>query len=126
MSAFANLTLVDYAVANVVFSPTSIDQSSVAKWLDANAIFDAKRATTMQVTLPKSNGSVSRVKQKIVIPIMDAVDTTLKVSEAIVSIEFVLPKNSSLTQRRDLRAFAVSLLGNAVTTAAIENYESIY
>jgi hypothetical protein len=126
MSAFASLTLVDYAVANVVFTPTSIDNNGVAKYLSSDAIFDAKKAVTMQVTLPKAGGSVSRVKQKIVIPIMDTVDTTKKVSECIISIEAVLPKNATLAQRRDLKALAVSLAGNAITTAAYESLESIY
>lgn len=126
MSAFANLTLVDFAAANRVFTPSSIDQAGVARYQTSDAVFDAKNAVTVQVTLPKNGGTVCRVKEKIVVPIMDAVDTTKKVSETIVSIEFVFPKNSSLVQRRDAKALAVSLLGNAVTTAAVESFESIY
>lgn len=126
MSAFANLTLVDSAAANVVFSPQSLDSAGVAKWLTSDSIYDAKKATTMSVTLPKPGGTVTRIKQKIVIPIMDSVNTSLRIAEASIFIEAVIPKTASQTQRLDLRKHASTLLDNAVSTAAFTSLEAIY
>lgn len=126
MSAFANITLADAAAANVVFTPQSIDSAGVARWLDSNSVFDAKRAVTMQVSLAKNGSSVNRIKQKVVVPIMDTVDTSKKVAEAIISIEAVLPKIAGESTRLDMKAFAANLLANAVSTAAFTSLESIY
>lgn len=126
MSAFAALTLKNNAAANVVFNPASIDSSGVARWMTADAIYDSKKAATMLVTYPKNGSSVCRIKQKIVVPIMDTVDASLKVGEAICNIDVVLPKNCSETTRLDLRSFASELLANAVSTAAFQNLEGIY
>lgn len=126
MSAFASLTLVDSAAANVVFTPQSIDSSGVATYMSADAVFDAKKRVTMSVSLPKNGGTVARVKQKVTVPIMDTVDATKKVAEAYVNIEYVFPKETSSTDRLNVRKFAETLTTNAVTTAAVTSLEAIY
>lgn len=126
MSAFAALTLQNNAATNVVFNPQSIDSAGVATFLSTDTVLDSKKRVTMSVTLPKGGSPVARVKQKIVVPIMDTVDANKKVAEAYVSIEFVLPKIASETVRLDLRKYADTLLTNAVTTAAVQGLEAIY
>lgn len=126
MTAFAALTLVNNAASNVVFGPASIDANGVATWLSDDTIYDAKRRVTMSLTLPKNGSTVSRLKQRVAIPIMDAVDTSKKIAEAYCNIEFVMPKQATETNRLDLRRFAEKLLENAVTTAATQSFESIY
>ena len=126
MSAFASLSLTNAAAAAVVFNPSSIDSSGVARWLTSDAIYDSKKAVTMLVSYPKNGGQVCRIKQKIVIPIMDTVDASKKVAEAYVNIESVIPKNASENVRLDLRKFAETLLTNAVSTAAYQHLEGIY
>lgn len=126
MTAFAAVTLLNNASANVVFNPQAIDPTGVAIWLTSDAVFDAKKKLTMSVSIPKGNSPVSRIKQRVMIPIMDAVDTTKKVGEAYVNIEAVIPKLASDTTRLDLRKFADTLLTNAVSTAAYQNLEAIY
>jgi len=126
MAAFAPITLTNNAGTNVVFNQTTIDSQGVARWMDNNAVYDARRQLSMQVTYPKNGSQVTRVKQKIVIPIMDTVDVTKKLGEAYINIEAVLPKISSDTVRLDARKFADGFLMNAVSTAAFQSYESIY
>lgn len=126
MTAFAAITLLNNAAANVVFNPQSIDSSGVAKWLTSDAVYDAKKVVTMSVSLPKGKSTVARVKQKVVIPIMDAIDATKKVGEAYVYIEAVIPKLASETIRLDLRKHADTLLTNAVSTAAYQFLEAQY
>lgn len=126
MPAFAAVSLPKADLTAVAFTPSSINSQGVATYLTGDAIFDAKSRLTMSVTLPKNNGSVVRVKQKVVIPIMDTVDTTLKVGEAYASIDIVLPKTSSLVVRKDLQSYVEALIADAVTTAAVENFEAAY
>lgn len=126
MSAFAAVTLQNNAAANVVFNPAAIDSSGVARWMTNDSVFDAKKLVTMSVTLPKNGSSVTRIKQKVSVPIMDTVDTNLKVADAYVTIEAVIPKLASETIRLDLRKYADTLLQNAISTAAYQNLEAIY
>lgn len=126
MSAFASVTLQNNAAANVVFNPQSIDAAGVATWLTSDSVYDARKKLTMSVSLPKNGSSVVRVKQKVLVPIMDTVDANKKVAEAYVYIEAVFPKNTSETVRLDLRKHADTLLTNAVTTAAYQSLEAIY
>lgn len=126
MSAFAALTLQNNAAANVTFNPQSLDSSGVATYITSDSVFDARKKVTMSVALPKNGSSVIRIKQKVVVPVMDAVDATLKVGEAYCNIEAVIPKQASETVRLDLRKYADTLLQNAVSTAAFQNLEAIY
>lgn len=127
MTAFAALSLNNNAAVAQSFSAQSIDSNGVARWLTTSeAIYDARRAVTMSVTLPKAGSNVIRIKQKVVLPIMDTVDTTKKVAEAYVTIDVVIPKQATDTQRLDLRAYSKDLLANAVSTAAFTNLEAIY
>lgn len=126
MSAFTTVTIVDYAVANVVFSPAKIDSTGLAKWYAPGTVFDAKPSCTLLVKEPKNGSNVARVSCRITIPVMDTVDTTKKIGDTIGSVEFVLPKQASLTARRDVKALIVSLLANAAITDAVENLASVY
>jgi hypothetical protein len=126
MSAFAALSLQNNAAVAQTFNPQSKDASGVSSWLGTETVLDAKKKVTMSVTLPKNGSTVSRVKQRVIVPVMDPADTTKKVAEAYVDVVFVLPKQASETVRLDLRKYADQLLINAVTTAAIQNFEDVY
>lgn len=126
MSAFAALTLQNNAAANVVFNPAGIDSQGVATYLTSDSVYDARKKITMSVQLPKNNSSVVRIKQKVVVPVMDTVDATKKVGEIIVNIDAAISKLASETLRLDARKYADTLLANAVSTAAFQNFESIY
>jgi hypothetical protein len=127
MTAFAVLSLANNATTAIAFNPVGIDASGVARWMTTSeASLDARRGATMSVGLPKNGSNVVRVKQRVAIPVMDTVDTTKKVAEAYVNIEFVLPKQASDTVRLDLRAFAANFISHAATTAAVTNFESQY
>jgi hypothetical protein len=126
MSAFAPITLVDEAAGNIVFSPSSLDKDGVATWRSADTMLDAQFVVTQSLTVPKTNGQMIRLKQRIMIPIFDAIDTTKKIGEAYANVEIVAPRFSTDIVRKDLRAYAKSMLGHAVTTAALSNLEAVY
>lgn len=126
MSAFAPVSLKDSAAVAVVFSPANIDSSGVATWLTNNSVFDAKSKVTMSMTFPKGGTSTVRIKQRILVPVMDTVDPSKKLGEGYVDISVLIPKNMSEKQRCDLQSYADQLLTAAMTTAAFKNLESIY
>lgn len=126
MSAFATLTLTNSAAANIAFAPASIDSNGVATWLAPGSSLDARPKATMRVSLPKSNGTVARVKQRVTIPVMDTVDTSKKIAEGYVDVEFVFPKKMSETDRLNLKAFIIDMLGESITTDAVQNFGAIY
>lgn len=125
MTAFAVLSLANNAAAAQSFTPANISDG-VAKWMGTETILDGKKSVTMSVTHPKNGSNVVRVRQRVAIPIMDAVNTSLKVAEAYADITIVLPKQATLTNRLDLRAYTQNLLANAVSTAAFTDFEAIY
>lgn len=127
MSAFTTVTIADYTPANVVFSPARIDSKGVAKWFaPETVVFDDKRSLTLLVKEPVGNSNVARVSAKLTFPVMDTVDTTLKLGDAIGSFEFVLPKQTPLATRRHVKALLVSFLANAAITDAVENLAAVY
>lgn len=127
MTAFASLSLLNYAAVAQTFVPSVIDASGVAKWItNTESTFDARRVATLSVSTPKNGSKVARAKLRVSLPVMDAVDTTLKVADCYCNVEFVLPKQASLTQRRDLQAAIADFLTDATVVAAVENFESIY
>lgn len=126
MSALAALSLQNNAAVAQTFTPAGIDSSGVARWHGSETILDGKKVVTMSVNLPKNGSTVVRVKQRVMIPIMDTVDTTKKIAEAYADVVLVLPKQASETNRLDLRKFAEKLLADAVTTSAVTNFEAVY
>lgn len=126
MPAIAALVLADHSAVNVSFAPVAQTQDGVVTYVSNESVYDAKRKITWSVSQPKSGSSVARIKGKIVIPVMDTVDTSKKLGEAVLNVEAILPKISSDTHRLDLKAFAVALLSHAVSTAGFTSYEGVY
>jgi hypothetical protein len=127
MPAFAVLSLKNQAGTEVNYSPADIDPStSVARYLGAGASFDARNQVTISTSYPKGTSTKVKIKGKIVVPIMDALDSTKKVDENIAQFEFSLSKSSPLLVRQDIRAALADFLTDNVTVTAIENFESVY
>lgn len=126
MSAFAALTLKNNATTDVVFSPLTIDTNGVAQYGSLNAIYDGKTFVSISSKVPSVRSNKARLKLKITLPLMDAVDTSKKIDEAIASVEIAFPKNMGQSSRRDLRAYIDTLISNAVTTAFVDGFEGIY
>lgn len=126
MTAFAALTLQNNAAANVTFTPGSIDSAGIARWYGSGSVLDARPTVTFKVSNPPKGSNVARVSGKVTIPIMDAVNPQLKTAEMIGSFELVMPKQTTETQRLDLRKLVDTLLQNAVTTAGVQFIESVY
>lgn len=126
MSAFASLALKSDNAGSVTetLTPRSKD-GQLAQWRKAGAVYDADYVVTMQVTT-SSSSPVVRLRQKVVVPIMDPVATTTKIGEIIANVEFAIPKVSTSAQRVIARNLVRTLVADAVSVAATENFEGIY
>lgn len=126
MPALANLVLKNQAAADVTFAPVNIQSATgVANWMGAGATLDNRTHVSSSVTLPTGKATKVRGKQKVTVPVLDPV-TGVKVDEIIINIDFAIPRVAVLADRQNARAYAASLLTNAITVAMVENYESVY
>lgn len=128
MTALAAIVLDDGAdtPAPHTFDPSAIDQNGVARLYEAADAFDGRNAVSLGVKLPKNGSNVARVTAKVVIPVMDSEDPTKKIGEVLGSVEFVLPKQATLDQRKDVLAFTANFMADPSVIAAVQNLESIY
>lgn len=126
MSAFAALVLTNSAAANVTFNPLTIDSTGIASYATSDAIYDAKSFVSISSKVPNARSTKARFKGKVTVPLMDPVDPTKKIDEAIAAIDIAFPKNMGLTQRLDLKAYVDSLVSNAILTAFATSFEGIY
>jgi hypothetical protein len=139
MAAIAALTLTDAAgtPVNHTFSPQPDVMSNVARWVDrSGGIALGYPLATLSMKMPTAKGSrVYRVVAKLVTPVLEVTSPTTVTGiqpgptlsfNLIASSEFVLPERSTLQQRKDLFAMFKDFLGDAVLTAAIENFEPVW
>lgn len=133
MSAFANLTGKDWdgditgATNAVTYTPTQIDQNGVAIWTKEGAVYDANQRISLSVKRPTKGSQVIRVQLKLVHPVMDAVDTTLKIGECLINVEAVFPKRSTAAQREKAWGNLVFIMNEeAQVASAISAFESVY
>lgn len=127
MTAFSTLSLKGDSGTEVAFTVEGINyQTNVASWVNAGASYDASPRATFSLVPPTSRSTRARMRLKVAIPIMDAVSGAIKVDELIGNVELVLPKNSTLADRKDLRAFIADFLTDAIVVNAVNNFESVY
>jgi len=127
MTQFATLSLKNDAGTENNFTVQGINYTNgVANWSLTGGSYDASRAATFSLQQPTAKSNRARVKIKVAIPIMDPINALRKVDEVIFNGEFVLPKQSSLADRKDLRAYVADFLTDAVIVNAVNNFESVY
>jgi len=126
MSAIAVLTLNNNAAVAHAFNPAGLKEG-IMRWNTVTqAVYDARRSVTQSLVDPKSASPVYRARQRILLPHMDAVNTSQKNGESYVNIELVFSRLATTTDRLDLRSYAGQLVANAVTTALVTDLENPY
>lgn len=129
MSTFATVSLKNQAGTEIAFNPTTVDRNSnvnVANYAAAGSIYDSRQKLSASLQLPSSKSTRAKIKLKLVIPYMSAVDPAIKLDESIINIDFSLPKGAALLDRQNLRAYAADLLTDAMVIAMVENFEGVY
>ncbi len=88
-------------------------------------------AGTASLSLKENGNGTMRLTGKLVLPTMEAISgqtsagyaaTPTKAYECLGSFDLVFPSRASLQNRKDLKAMFIDLLGDAVVTAAVENF----
>jgi hypothetical protein len=129
MSTFAAVSLKNQAGTETPFLPTTVERTSnvnVANYAVTGTVYDSRHKLSLSLQLPSSKSTRAKIKAKLVVPIMSAVDPLIKLDESIVNVDFSLPKNSALLDRQNIRAYCADLLTDAVIIAMIENFEGVY
>jgi hypothetical protein len=88
-------------------------------------------AGVASLSLKENANGVIRLTGKLVLPTMEAISgqtsagfaaTPTKAFECLGSFDLVFPPRASLQNRKDLKAMFIDLLGDALVTAAVENF----
>ena len=131
MPAFAPIVLGDgshtasgfsgAAAGAYTFSPAYIDSAGVATWytMDTGEVLDAREKITLSVRQPSKGSQVARVTAKLVVPVMDSDDATLKIGEGIATAEFVIPKRMTDTERTKLIYLFANLIQGTGTQSDV-------
>jgi len=138
MSAIASLTLNDGASTPVThtFAPVKIDPAGIAKWADrSGGIALGYPVITMSLREPSKTSRNYKLMAKVVVPTLEVTSPSTstgiqpaptKAYDCLATVEMVFPERTTLAERKNLSAFVKNLLSNAVTTAAVENFEAVY
>lgn len=120
MSAFASVVLADRNPTNRTFDFIGLSNGvATYAYQPAGSSLDARVTASFSISPASKTSAVHRVKAKMVTPLMDTVDTTKKVGETVVNVEFLLPKLGIKTIRQDSLAFMLDFLNKAPLKDAI-------
>lgn len=116
-----SLTLTDSVPANRTYTATQSDPD-LTIWKDLATNTYPSGAGVASLSCKENSNGTFRVVGKLTLPAMDSVDATVKSFETIGSFEMVFPNRASLVRRKDQKAMLIDFLGDAVVTAAVENF----
>lgn len=128
MATAANLTLLNYAAANVTYKVLDVDGvNSKTVWVDDTAgTLLGFRKVSIQRKMPKDEATgVIRLQVKVSRPVTDGVTGALSYTD-LATVEYVFPAKATQAERREVHATLKSLLSNAVLTSAVDNFELPY
>lgn len=139
MASIASLTLTDATSptpVNRTFSPVNIDSLGVARWADrSGGIALGYPVASLHVRPPTKQSRVYKVQLKLVTPVLEVTSPSTatgiqpaptKAYDLTTVVEMFLPERSSLQERKDILAMLRDFLSEAITTAAVEDFEAIY
>lgn len=137
MPAFANVVLNDGQATPVAhtFGPNVLNNELASYQDRSSGISLGYPVLTVTASDPKSPNGVSKVRMKVVVPILETATGTstggfapapTKAYDLTYDGTFFLPARATLAQRKDIRAYAQNLLANAITTALVETQEKVY
>ncbi len=138
MTAIAALTLADGQATpvNHTFAPVNIDQAGIAKWADrVGGIAIGYPTITYSLRQPNKGSRSYKLTAKVVVPVLEQTSPStatgiqpapVKAYDLLANVDFVLPERSTLSQRNDLLAYVKNVLGNAIITSGVQNFESVY
>lgn len=137
MAAIANVVLMDGAATPVAhtFTPVGV-KNAVATWKDKSLGIPIG-FPTLTYSLREPSGSLPAYKAvaKLAVPTLEitspATSTGIqpaptKAYDCLLNIEAVIPDRATDQNRKDLYAYGVSLLANAILSNGIKNTEAVW
>jgi hypothetical protein len=137
MPQIGNIVINDGATTPVAhtFGPVGIT-GPLASYADrVGGISVGYPIITASLVNPSKTSRNYKARLKIVMPVLETISNSTmsgiapaptKAYDLTADITFIMPERSSLQNRKDILAFAKNLLANAVTTALVENNETVY
>lgn len=142
MAAIATIILADALPTPVThsFQPKRVGDgggnSSSAEWEDrVTGVYDGFSRIKTDISFPTASRDTIRARIRFSIPVMDVITNSAATGIApapsvayqpMVDCTFVLPKQSSLAVRKDLRKMFAQLLADPAIVAMLEQIESPY
>lgn len=127
MPSASTITLTDSAAVDSDFAPTRFNGNK-ALFVNKDAITSAGRRN-FSITLDPASAkrSSDHVKVRFASPAENTVDgLTSVVHTPWFSCEFILPVSMTLTERKNLLAESLDLLGDAILKSYVEDLEPAY
>lgn len=133
MSSIANIVINDGAATPVAhtYAPVGFPAQDQAKWEDRSAgVIEGFSSLRMTTRRASSNNSGQRVSIQLDLPVLAQTSPSTSTGiqpnptrayTLIASAEFVLPKGSTMQNRKDLLALLKNALANAVVTEAVQD-----
>lgn len=131
MAIIANLVLADGQATpvNHTFIPVGV-KNAIAQWKDKSSGVPAGYTTiTYGLREPSKVYPAYKVSAKVALPVLETSPAFLvptKAYELLLTIEAVLPDRCTDQNRKDLYAYGVALLGNALLSNGIKNTEGVW
>lgn len=129
MPAIAALSINDGQSTPVAhsFAPVTTD-GSLAKWADRSPTIPAGfRTISHEVAGPAGNRTTYKVQLGFMIPVVatvNGVDQVIRYDSGVITLN--VHPDSTLQQRKDLRAYMVNTMQNSSVVSSIENLEPFY
>jgi hypothetical protein len=126
MTAIATIVLNDGAATPVAHTFTAAGvKNAIATWQDVSGGYSVGFPTaTMASRPPTKTSKVTKVTGKVVLPITEILAPSTIPSKAfdlLGTVEFVLPENASVQNRKDLIAYMKNFLASTPFTDAVHN-----
>lgn len=111
-------------------NPQSLNGKDVipARWSEPGTVMLLDKAVTLSQSVNGNKTSITRGQLKVpsVIPAADGCCTSDAYFDGLFSFDFRIPPLYTTSQRADLLALAISLLGQAVVSDAVLKGEVVY
>jgi len=132
MPSIATLTLTDAAATPVNHSFIPKDcTSALATWQENSSVPIGRPTASLSIT---ETAQTYKVMGKLEVPVLETISGDDNGYVAVPRVAFtgvakgelILPKRSTLQNRKDLKAMFIDFMSDAIMTAAVENQERAY
>lgn len=129
MAQRASIVLADGQTTpvNVTFAPDNSAPGAVKFFDKSTGIAAFFRSITVRYSAVSSQRKTTRTQYDIALPVTGTVDGVTKVIRTLrATVQYVLPDECTDAERKDLHAFVVNGLGNALIRGNMRDQDPVY